>query len=311
MSAAKVSVLIPCYNAASYVAATLDSVFAQTWPNIEVIVVNDGSTDNSLDILNGYARPELRIVTQVNKGQTAALNRCLAHASGDYIQFLDADDLIAPDKIALQIARLEKAPGCIATSEWGRFYTTPDSTVFEATDVQKDLQPLDWLASGMEMMFPAMWLTPRSVVEKAGPWREDLTLNNDAEYFTRVVLAAECVLFCEGARSYYRSGVPGSLSQSRSPQAWTSQLKVIEACQDLILGREDSDRIRKVFAIKWQQLAHSAYPYSPDLAADALRRARALHDIRIRPDGGAKFRFLSRLIGWRMARRLQVSSGRP
>ena len=160
------------------------------------------------------------------------------------------------------------------------------------------------------MMFPALWLIPRKLIDQIDPWRPDLTQNNDAEYFTRLLLASKRVLFCEGARAYYRSGITGSLGGRKSPDAWVSQFKVNEMCECRVLARENSERVRRAFALSWQHLAHGAYPYDPALAERALARAATLHPIEIMPGGGLTFRWLSRVIGWRAARRLQVASGR-
>src|SRR5262249_8420180 len=161
------------------------------------------------------------------------------------------------------------------------------------------------------MMFPAIWLIPMSILQKIGPWCEELTLNNDAEYFTRALLASERVLFCPGARCHYRSNVQGSLSGRKSSRAWASQFRVTELCEAYVREQEDSERVRRGFSLSWQRLAHASYPYDPNLAERALARARALHPVAIRPGGGATFAIASRLIGWRAARRLQVASGRP
>ncbi|MCW5733940.1 MAG: glycosyltransferase family 2 protein [Enhydrobacter sp.] len=311
----KVSVIIPCYNAARHVAETLESVRRQTSGNIEVIVVDDGSTDDSARIVEGFGGLDLVLVRQANRGQSAALNVGLAHATGDYIQYLDADDLIDPDKIAIQLARLRQAPRCVASSCWGRFYRRPADARFEIETVSCDLDSLDWLvesrADGLEMMFPALWLVPVAIARAAGPWREDLTLNNDAEYFTRVLLAADRVLYCEHARCRYRSGVPGSMSGRKTPAHWISQEKVIELCQQRVLARDDGERARRGFSLSWQRLAHACYPYHRPLAERAMTRARALHPDIVLPGGGPAFLILSRLIGWRAARRLQVATGRP
>ena len=311
----KVSVLIPCYNAEHLIGETLESVFRQTWPEIEVILVNDGSTDRSADVVRSLAQPNLRLIEQENRGQTAALNVCLQHATGDFIQYLDADDLIERDKIELQIIRLIENPGCIASAEWGRFYGAPSEASFEPEQVWRDLDTLDWLAlsrsGGLGMMFPALWLIPTLIVKAAGPWREELTLNNDAEYFTRVFLAAERVLFCGGARCYYRSGVSTSLSGRKTDGAWASQFRVLELCEAHVRAREDSDRVRRGFALSWQHFAYSSYPYNADIAERALIHARELHSAAIRPDGGTAFHVFSKVLGWRLARRLQVASGRP
>jgi glycosyltransferase involved in cell wall biosynthesis len=315
MNSPKVSVLVPCYNAQQYIGETLESVFRQTWSEIEVIVVNDGSVDRSAAVVRSFARPNLQLLEQENRGQTAALNVALAHASGDFVQFLDADDLIEPEKIERQLVRLKEHPRCVASSEWGRFYRSPQETRFDPEPVWRDLDPIDWLAlsraNGLDMMFPAIWLIPMPILRKIGPWMEELTLNNDAEYFTRVLLTAERVLFCPGARCHYRSAVPGSLSGRKSISAWASQFRVFELSEAYVRAREDSERVRRSFALSWQHLAHTSYPYDPALAERALVRARALHSVTIRPGGGPAFKVISRLIGWRAARRLQVASGRP
>jgi glycosyltransferase involved in cell wall biosynthesis len=97
-----VSILIPCYNAGLYLAAALDSALAQTWPNKEIIVVNDGSTDRSGEIIDSYRGKGIKVIHQENKGQCAAANRAFQECSGDYIKFFDADDLLAPRTVELQ-----------------------------------------------------------------------------------------------------------------------------------------------------------------------------------------------------------------
>lgn len=313
-SAPRVSVIIPCYNAEKWIAETLESVLRQSWKNIEVIVVNDGSTDGSLYVLNQYLSRNIKIINIRNQGQTAALNLGLARASGKYIQYLDADDLLGPDKIKRQVHRLIEQPGCIAKAEWARFVDNQNEAVFAPDETSQDMDPIDWLVTnwkdGGGMMYPAMWLLPMSVVKSIGPWREHLTLTNDTEYFTRAVLASNRVLFCEDAHTYYRSGIHGSLSGLKTIKGWESQFKVIELCQGYLLAREDSDRTRRVCAMLWQRLAHGCYPYSRILANEALARAHALHSARIIPDGGQTFVLVSRVFGWKAARVLQKWSGR-
>jgi glycosyltransferase involved in cell wall biosynthesis len=309
-----VSVLIPCYNAAKYIGETLESVFRQTWQSLEVIVVDDGSKDNSADVVRSFIDPRIKLIQQTNKGSAAARNTCLSQLTGNFVQYLDADDLLAPDKIEVQMNRLANAPQSVASAKWARFYTSPNEAKFVPELVWRDLDPLNWLvesrSDGLDMMQPGIWLIPTSIVKAAGPWREDLSLDDDAEYFTRVLLATNRVLFCAGARCYYRSGLAGSLSGRKSPAAWASQVRVLELCESYVRAREDSERVRRGFALSWQHVAHACYPYDRRTARYALRRARALHDVAIRPDGGPTFHVISRLLGWRMARMLQVVSGR-
>jgi glycosyltransferase involved in cell wall biosynthesis len=292
----------------------LESVFGQTWSAIEVIVVDDGSTDDSAAVISQFKRQNLKLIRKNNEGQTVALNVCLSNSTGDFIQYLDADDIISRDKIERQVERLIDRPDCVASAEWARFHSGPAEAQFRAESVWRDLNPLDWLAlsreGGLGMMFPALWLVPRSLANRIGPWRPELTLNNDAEYFTRMLLSAKEVLFCEGARAYYRSGIQASLSGTRSRAGWISQTKVLDLCERRVLAAENSERMRKGFALSWQHFAHACYPYEPTFAEEALRRANQLYPITIEPDGGPTFRAVSRLLGWRLARRLQVVSGR-
>jgi glycosyltransferase involved in cell wall biosynthesis len=268
----------------------------------------------SVAVVERIGSARVRLVRQRNAGASAARNRAFAMSRGEFIQFLDADDIIDSDKIERQMVRLVDYPRCVASGEWGRFCDSVENTHFDPEHVWRDLDPLDWLtlsrADGFGMMFPALWLIPRLVANAAGPWDDSLSLGDDGEYFTRVVLSAERVLFCPGARSRYRSGLPNSLSGRKSTQAWASQFRVIELCETNVRAREDSERVRRGFALSWQHLAHAAYPYDPVLAEQALARARMLHPIEIKPDGGRVFQCFSRLIGWRAARRLQVASGR-
>ncbi|MBI3899535.1 MAG: glycosyltransferase [Gammaproteobacteria bacterium] len=133
-----VSVVIPAYNGASTLAESLDSVLAQTYPNIETVVVDDGSLDNTSEVLRRYG-DKVRSIRQPNGGLASARNLGLKHACGDYIALLDADDICLPGRIALQVAFLEAHPelvlcssdfsafdksGDIATSFIGEYYNS-------------------------------------------------------------------------------------------------------------------------------------------------------------------------------------------
>ena len=113
-----VSIIIPCWNAEQYVSEAIESALGQTYPNAEVIVIDDGSTDNSLDIIRSFAS-RVRWATGPNRGGSAARNRGLALAQGEFIQFLDADDLLYPDKLAKQVPlSLARGPGVACICDW-------------------------------------------------------------------------------------------------------------------------------------------------------------------------------------------------
>jgi len=285
--------------------ATLESVSNQTYENIEIIIVNDGSKDGSVERIKSFEFPLLTLIKQQNQGQTAALNAGLAAARGDYIQYLDADDLLHPDKIAIQLMRLAENPDCLASAEWVRFYDKTDGLVFTPDGTWQDLEPIEWLLEtwkiGGGMMYPAMWLLPADIARKIGPWAEELTLNNDADYFVRAILASKRVLFCQGAKTYYRSGLEGSLSGLKSEKGWQSQWKVLENCEAYFLAAENSDRTRRVLAMLWQRFAYACYAYSSKLGNAAFTHAKTLHSDQLAPEGNSFFQTINAVLGWRIA----------
>lgn len=114
----RVSVIIPTYNRAQYILEAVESVLSQDYPNFEVIVVDDGSTDHTAEIIGTVNDSRLRYIKQPNQGRSSARNRALTTANGDFITFLDSDDLYMPGKIALQVEYLLKHP------ETGMIYTS-------------------------------------------------------------------------------------------------------------------------------------------------------------------------------------------
>src|SRR5271154_7166784 len=98
-----VSILVPAYNAEAWISDTLRSAISQTWEPKEIIVVDDGSTDQTLSVARRFQSEQVLILSQKNQGAAAARNRAFSLSHGDYIQWLDADDLLAPDKIAKQM----------------------------------------------------------------------------------------------------------------------------------------------------------------------------------------------------------------
>jgi glycosyltransferase involved in cell wall biosynthesis len=306
-----VSILIPAYNAEFFIAETLDSALSQTWQNTEIIVVDDGSTDNTLMIAKQYESKGVKVISQGrNRGQTAALNRCLAASQGDFIQYLDADDILEPQKIEVQIRRLLKEPpGTLAIAPWARFYQNDLATAkfVPNNDWQDFDDPIAWLVecwTGHGTMPPTSWLYPREIVEATGSWHESLTLNNDMEYFTRAVLASKKLVFCPEARWYYRSGNP-SLSGQRSEKALWSQYEVIRLSTERLFMIENTERTRYAAACYWQYFVFMAYPQTADLIKSAEKNIRTLGGCDLKPDGGSIFKIMRDIFGWKISLRLQ------
>jgi glycosyltransferase involved in cell wall biosynthesis len=314
LTAPLVSILIPAFDAERWIARTLESALGQTWPNTEIVVVDDGSRDCTAEIAAGFATRGVRLIRQENLGQCAAENRAFEECRGQFVQYLDADDLLSPDKISRQMARLGDEADVVASGQWARFYSHPSEAVFRLDAVSRDFDPVEWLTrawtGGLPMMQAGIWLIPRTVALRAGPWDEHLSLINDFEYFTRVLLAAREVRFCDGARLFYRSGNPHSLAGRKSRAAWESALLSLEQGTAALLDREQSPRTRRACADVFQEWAHAAYLEAPDVFERLEARVVALGGSSVGMGGGLGVRVLERVFGWKVAKRLQMLAHR-
>jgi hypothetical protein len=305
-----VSVLIAAYNAELWLAETLDSAVGQTWPNTEVVVVDDGSTDGTLAVARRYESVNVKVVHQENAGACAARNRAFAESRGDLIQYLDADDLLAPDKIARQVDRLRHEPeGTVAAGPYARFFERIENAEFVPDGGWRDFTPaLRWVIEGWPrpfMLASLCYLTPREVAERAGPWDEALQLNQDGEYFTRVLACATKLAFCEEAVGYYRSGIEGSISRRKSPAALESLYRTCQLREDVVLAQDDSPEAQRACAATWQGFAYTAYPSVPHLVRAAERRAAELGGTSWVPESGRMYNVVRDVLGWKVAHRLQ------
>ena len=306
----EVSIIIPIYNAARWLAATLTSVAAQSYQHLDILLVDDGSTDDSRAIAAAFVatRTDARLLSQSNRGASAARNLGLSLARGAFVQFLDADDLLAPGKIERQVELLQRCGvRAVASGAWARFTDDPDQARFSPMPNWRDMSGAEFLQLNFEhqaMMHPAAWLVPRSLIDASGGWDESLSLNDDGEFFARVVLAADRIVFCEEARSYYRSNLSTSLSRRRDRGALESLFRSIELINTHLLRTDASPRSRAAAAYGWKWTAFELYPAAPDLAERAWLSCKELGGSARPFPAGRKFQLLARLLGWRLARRL-------
>lgn len=315
MSHPLVSICIPCHNAAPYVGQAIESILAQSWTAIEIIVVDDGSTDGSGTILDTYASSRLRVIHQENRGQCAAANCAFTEAQGDLIKFFDADDLLAPESIEAQVHRLNARTDSVASAQWGRFYDNELSTFqLNPQSVWRDLSALDWLTEAWidarPMMQCGLWLIPRPILEQSGGWDESLSLINDFEFFARVLIHANEVLFTPEATLYYRSGLQGSLSGQKSRSAVESAFHSLLKGTGHLLQRRSDPEAHLSCANMLQDFIYTYYPDHPDLRALIQKRIQELGGSNLATSGGPRFHQLRRLMGWKAAKRLQKLSGR-
>jgi len=309
-----VSILIPLYNAEQWFRETIESALSQTWPNKEIIIVDDGSTDNSLQLAKQYESKIVRIVSQENGGAAAARNKAYEYAQGDYIQWLDADDLLAPDKIENQMRVAEETgPQVLLTSSWAKFYYRYKKAKFRPDNLWQDLNPVDWLITKFNenvFMNPAVWLVSRELSDLAGPWNVRTAPDDDGEYIARVVVASKKVRFVPEARCYYRKSNPASLSKDPSDKALQGILLSMRMSTSYLLSLEDSERTRAA-CIKVLQTSAGIFSRGRgDILKKADELAIELGGQLSSPIVNWKYALTKRLLGPNLAKRTKMASAR-
>ena len=210
-----VSIIIPVYNAAATLPATIQSALGQKDEsfNLEVIIVNDGSTDQSHVIINNY-RESCKIITTENHGVSAARTTGLEHAKGDYIQYLDSDDLLMPGKIKQQLKALIDNQADIAYGEWQKFTQKGEElNVVEtitrqiSADAELDIFNNFWCP-------PAVLLFSRKITDQL-TWKSNLPVIQDARYLLDAAAISKFI-YVPGVQAQYRIMQTRSLSQRNS-----------------------------------------------------------------------------------------------
>jgi glycosyltransferase involved in cell wall biosynthesis len=299
-----VSILIPAYNAEQWIAATLRSALAQTWPRTEVIVIDDGSTDRTAAIAREFEDRGAKVVTQKNQGASAARNKAFFLCHGDYIQWLDADDLLAPDKISKQMELVMEGLDrrILLSSAWAHFMYRPHAAHFLPSPLWCDLSPREWLMTKMRFnvfMQTSTWLVSREITVAAGPWDIRLLGDDDGEYFCRVLLASKGVRFVRDSRVYYRAFRFDGLSYvGRFPEKieahWVSMKLHIKHLQSF----GDTPEIRSSCLQFLRDSMIYFYPERKYILDEAKSLAAELGEPLGVPHLSWKYLWLEKLVGW-------------
>lgn len=215
----KVSIVIPCFNAGRFLRKTLESVFAQTFQDFEVVAVDDGSTDDTREILKSYG-PSINAQFGPNRGASFARNAGTAASTGDFIQYLDADDLLVPDALERRLAAMRDLEIDVAYSDWQRLVEEGNGE-FKLGEIvartMESIHPDPELAT-----FTLFWCPPaailyrRRIVERIGQWHEGLPVIQDARFLQDAALHRGKFIHVPGVGAYYRVHRTPSLSRRSS-----------------------------------------------------------------------------------------------
>lgn len=225
----RVSVVIPVFNRERYVGATITSVLEQTYSDVEILAVDDGSTDGSREVLNSFGH-RIRVLEhpgRANRGQSASLNLGLREARGEYVGMLDSDDLWLPRKLELQVGYLDSHPdvGLVYGNGWAidehdrKLYPIYEPAHVESSDPCRVILDCYFLV-------PNNSLVRRSVVERAGPFDENLRAAQDHDMAIRIAEITRLAYINEPVFCYRRH--PDSISARRADVRWTNGFKIVE-----------------------------------------------------------------------------------
>eukprot|EP01136_Pigoraptor_vietnamica_P021735 Opistho-1_new@72160 len=314
-----VSIIIPLFNAEAYIAEAINSVIKQTYPFKELIIVDDGSTDASLQIAKTYANDWITVVAHENKGAAAARNYGLKLAKGDFIQFLDADDLLSPNKIETQIKLLANHTYYLANCACVHFfdgknpYQIPIKHEWFKEGTTNTTDFLIKLYGGSligppygGMVALHAWLIPKDLIHKAGNWNENLSLDDDGELMCRIILAAKGILYANDAVVYYRKHQNlSNISSLQSLAAYQSLLTSAKLKKQYLLNHTNDPNAKIALSRIFMEIAVSFYPNYPSLTNEAENIGKQL-DPKQKPKPFKSFpsKQISELIGWRLMKRL-------
>lgn len=274
----RASVIIPCWNTAEYIGRAINSVLAQTYPHTEVVVIDDGSTDRSLEVIRSFG-DRVRWETGPNLGGGAARNRGLDLARGQFVQFLDADDVLLPDKIARQVALLE-ADRNQSIFGWYEhlFESSEDAVPHRPPAALMDDAVALALQHIIQIEPPLHWTEN---VRRIGGFDESLPCNQDYDFNLR--------LACSGIRYVY-DGEQSSRNLRRSYSVSSVECRrhkymprILENAYRTLKDRGDlTESRRTVLAHRLALVTRGLVDCGePELAREAVRLAFEIH-----PSGG-------------------------
>ena len=304
-----VSILISAYKAEEFLASACENALSQSWPNKEIVIIDNESEDSTYEIALSFKQRNVKIVRQKHTPLGGSRNKGIEASTGDYIQFMDVDDYMLPNKIEVQMERLlDNNLGFLATCCWGIFHNDISDVTFRPDQLWHNLTPENHLFNLYRygLMTPVnSYLIPRHLIEKVAPWNSTLLIGEDSEYFSRLIQVAQGVLFCDETNVYYQKGDPNSLSQINAEKI-SSMYCSLQMIESNILRYKNNGKMRSAVSANYQNFVHQVYPFFPEYTLKAEKDAKRLSRVKLQRSGSKLYIFLSKLIGWKLARRIEL-----
>jgi len=295
-----ISVIIPCFNAAEWIRETLKSVISQEMRNLETIVIDDGSTDGSADIVEKEF-PGVSLVRTKNQGASAARNLGTEMSKGEFIQYLDADDLLVPGKLKFQLEALKNSDADVAYGNWCKLFRGSDGKYVLAEEVEREIQDPEIDLFTDFWCPPAVYLFRRSIVERVGGWNENLPIIQDARFSLDCALRGGRFVYCQGLMAYYRVHSEASLSTRDSIGFVRDCLRSALQVEEWWQGHGGINKARKKALLKvYGYVARASFNNDRPTFESAYESLNKLIPVYI-PEKLRVLRLLSRLLGYRRA----------
>jgi glycosyltransferase involved in cell wall biosynthesis len=220
----KVSVIIPAYNAMTYLPETVDSVLAQTFTDFEILIVNDGSSDRIEQWVSQLSDPRIELISQVNQGISVAYNTGLAHVQGEYLAFLEADDLWQPSKLAQQVLCLDQKPDVGLVYTWTACIDqqgNPLGQIIASHFQGKIWQPI--IEFQEVICNPSSVMVRRSCLDQVGIFDPNLDIALDFDIWVRIAANYPIAVVKEPLTFYRRHA--SSISSTKNRQKTLQSLR--------------------------------------------------------------------------------------
>lgn len=319
-----VSVIIPVYNTAPYIAETLESIIAQNYTFWECIVIDDHSTDTTAVNVKSYCEkyPELiKLYKNNGKGACAARNYGFQLSKGCYIQFLDGDDLLSANKIELQVKMLTDSDNKLSICETWHFNNSiedaknTDHHYLFSTEKPENFFIKLWGGDKLppNMVQTSAWLIPRSLIEKYGGWNEALVKDQDGEFFARIGLNSNGIIYVPEIKNYYRKHIQGTnIASQKEKKHIESNLHATKLKADYLFSKNTGRGAYKAIATQFKHVAIEAWPLYKDITLEALGLSYKYGGSEYIPElGGRMVTYFQRIFGWKSAKWFSVYLHNP
>jgi glycosyltransferase involved in cell wall biosynthesis len=313
----KVSIIIPSHNKGEYILETVESALNQSWENTEVIVVDDCSTDFTKKILSKINDSKLKVYFVDFKNASATRNFGLQNSDGDYIQFLDADDILHPEKISIQLKEMDFKTDVLGVTNTKSFYKSINENGSEVDTefLRFSTDPFLFTCNMYQsvdsgMVQPNAWLVPRRIINTAGLWNETLSVDDDGEFFCRVILQSKQIVHTDKSLNFYRKyKTSGSnLSGQNSEKAFISMLDAAllkkKYLQEFIIKNKIEFNLIPVFNSLFVNIMVASYPDYKNISALAKKNIDYNEKLILPKLGGKGMELLKKITSWKIAKQI-------